>query len=64
MGCGTETGGGAGHDPESGGIGSPSEGALTRRPGLDLGSRLPLTLDLSPDSANFWVSLGQIPPTP
>lgn len=40
--------------PERVDIGSSRESTLTWRPG-NLGSCLPLTLDLSPGSANFWV---------
>lgn len=44
--------------PERGGVGSPRESTLTWRLG-NLGSHLPLTLDLRPGSATFWVTLGK-----
>lgn len=63
MECGMETGGGAGHDPRKGKHWIPRESTLTWSLG-NLGSRLLFTLDLGPDSANVWVNLGQITPTP
>lgn len=52
--------------PERGGVGSPRESTLRPRywRPSNLGSCLPLTLDLNSGSANFWVTLGQITPTP
>ena len=64
MELGVETGGGVGHDPCKRGRWDPPprESTLTWRLG-QLGSYLPLTLDLRPGSATFWVTIGTHTPS-